>query len=81
MVQEIILNVVSGNEDGRHNIFMVGDVKQSIYRFRQAMLELFMSKYLSYPAERGHDNRVIQLYTNFRSRPPILTGSISYSGR
>ncbi|MGE5614635.1 MAG: UvrD-helicase domain-containing protein, partial [Bacillota bacterium] len=74
MVQEIILNVVSGNEDGRHNIFMVGDVKQSIYRFRQAMPEIFMSKYLSYPAERGHDNRVIQLYTNFRSRPSIING-------
>ncbi|MGI6668792.1 MAG: 3'-5' exonuclease [Acetivibrionales bacterium] len=74
MVQEIILNIISGNEDGRHNIFMVGDVKQSIYRFRQAMPELFMSKYLSYPAERGHDNRVIQLYTNFRSRPQIING-------
>ena len=44
MVQEYILTAISNN----NNIFMVGDVKQSIYKFRQAMPELFLSKYRTY---------------------------------
>jgi len=72
LVQELILETVSGKRSGRNNVFMVGDVKQSIYRFRHAKPELFMSKYQSYPRERGHDNQVIQLYKNFRSRKEIL---------
>ena len=74
LIQEFILETVSGKSEGRHNIFMVGDVKQSIYRFRQARPELFMSKYLSYPHDSGYDNRVIQLYKNFRSRPEVIHG-------
>lgn len=74
LIQEFILETVSGKSEGRHNIFMVGDVKQSIYRFRQARPELFMSKYLSYPHESGHDKRVIQLYKNFRSRSEVIHG-------
>lgn len=74
LIQELILGTVSGNQDGRYNLFMVGDVKQSIYRFRQAKPELFLSKYTSYPHESGHDSRVIQLYKNFRSRPEVIHG-------
>jgi ATP-dependent helicase/nuclease subunit A len=47
LVQEVILTAISREEDNS-NLFMVGDVKQSIYRFRQARPELFMEKYLSY---------------------------------
>ena len=74
LIQELILGTVSGNREGRFNIFMVGDVKQSIYRFRQAKPELFLSKYLTYPRESGYDARVIQLYKNFRSRPEVIHG-------
>ena len=74
LIQELILETVSGMRSGRNNIFMVGDVKQSIYRFRQAKPELFMSKYLSYPSESGHDSQMIQLYKNFRSRAGVISG-------
>ena len=69
LVQEYILTSVSrGN-----NIFMVGDVKQSIYRFRQARPQLFLDKYSKYKLdpEEGQD-RKIQLFKNFRSRENIL---------
>ena len=72
LIQELILETVSGNQDDIYNIFMVGDVKQSIYRFRQARPELFMDKYNSYHREHGFDNRVIKLYKNFRSRPEVI---------
>lgn len=75
LIQELILGTVSGNQTGRHNIFMVGDVKQSIYRFRQAKPELFLSKYSTYPHECGHEDRVIQLYKNFRSRAEVINGA------
>ena len=74
LIQELILETISGKQRGRNNIFMVGDVKQSIYRFRQAKPELFMTKYLSYPHESGHDSQVIQLYKNFRSRAEVIGG-------
>lgn len=74
LIQELILETVSGMRSGRNNIFMVGDVKQSIYRFRQAKPELFMSKYLSYPSESGYDRQMIQLYKNFRSRDEVISG-------
>ena len=71
LVQEYILNSVSrGN-----NIFMVGDVKQSIYKFRQAMPELFISKYKRYKNKKektAEDDLKIQLFKNFRSRENIL---------
>ncbi len=52
LVQELILSSVSGKCIGAHNRFMVGDVKQSIYRFRLARPELFMEKYHSYRPAR-----------------------------
>ena len=71
LVQEYILNSVArGN-----NIFMVGDVKQSIYKFRQAMPELFISKYKKYKNKAdktSEDDLKIQLFKNFRSRENIL---------
>ena len=47
-IQEALLAAVSGNEEGRNNRFMVGDIKQSIYGFRQARPDLFLEKYHSY---------------------------------
>lgn len=69
LVQEYILTSISkGN-----NIFMVGDVKQSIYRFRQAMPELFLEKYDNYSNENCKNNGMkIKLFKNFRSRENIL---------
>lgn len=69
-VQEAILSAVSGG-GGRENRFMVGDVKQSIYRFRLARPELFMEKYDTYSTEDG-PCRKICLDRNFRSRPQVL---------
>ena len=71
LVQEYILSSVSNG----NNIFMVGDVKQSIYKFRQAMPELFLNKYSEYKnkdKKQGKDNLKIQLFKNFRSRDNIL---------
>lgn len=70
-VQETILRAVSMEEEGGHNIFMVGDVKQSIYRFRMARPELFMEKYNTYTLKES-DNQRIDLHKNFRSRPQVL---------
>ncbi|WP_160693178.1 helicase-exonuclease AddAB subunit AddA [Clostridium sp. C2-6-12] len=72
-VQETIINLVSRKESDTPNVFMVGDVKQSIYRFRQAKPELFIEKYNTYKLNEG-TNRKIQLYKNFRSREEVLNG-------
>ena len=74
LVQEVILSTVSRKDSDVPNMFMVGDVKQSIYRFRQAMPELFMEKYNSYSLEPGARNRKIQLFKNFRSRKRVIDG-------
>ena len=67
-VQEYILGTVSrGN-----NLFMVGDVKQSIYKFRQACPELFLDKYDRYDLNGNDDGLKIQLFKNFRSRENVL---------
>ena len=71
LVQELLLKGISGEEEGRFNRFMVGDVKQSIYRFRLARPELFMEKYACYSKEDGERQR-IDLHKNFRSRPQVL---------
>ena len=71
LVQEILMQTVSGWVNERKNIFMVGDVKQSIYRFRLARPELFMEKYKSYSLEDSPEQR-IDLHKNFRSRPEVL---------
>lgn len=71
-LQEVILNAVSKTRlsGENNNIYMVGDVKQSIYKFRLACPELFIEKYDTY-GETG-DNVRIELQKNFRSRENVL---------
>lgn len=71
LVQEILMQNVSGWVNERKNIFMVGDVKQSIYKFRLARPELFLEKYQSYTREDSQFQK-IELHQNFRSRPQVL---------
>ena len=71
LVQELLTTAVSGWINQKKNIFMVGDVKQSIYRFRLARPELFMEKYKSYSTEEAQEQR-IDLHKNFRSREQVL---------
>ena len=71
LVQETILTSVSKVSRGNNNIFMVGDVKQSIYSFRLSRPELFMDKYNTYSLEDSEKQR-IDLHKNFRSRPEVL---------
>jgi ATP-dependent helicase/nuclease subunit A len=75
LTQEVILNIISREEKGTPNIFMVGDVKQSIYRFRQAKPELFLKKYGTYSENTEGKYRKILLYKNFRSREDIINGA------
>jgi ATP-dependent helicase/nuclease subunit A len=70
-VQELLLSVVSGDSEGRYDRFMVGDVKQSIYRFRLARPEIFMEKYSSYAPDDDRHER-IDLDRNFRSRGEVI---------
>lgn len=68
-VQELILTSIARKDPP--NLFMVGDVKQSIYRFRLARPELFMEKYASYTTEES-EHQKIELHQNFRSRSTVL---------
>lgn len=72
-VQELLLTYVSGWAKEKKNIFMVGDVKQSIYRFRLAVPDLFMEKARRYTVEESEEQR-IDLHKNFRSRSQVLDG-------
>ena len=71
LVQEMILESISGEENGKFNRFMVGDVKQSIYKFRLARPEIFVEKYEEYGKD-GAGNKRIDLHKNFRSRREVL---------
>ena len=71
LIQEYILTSISNGS----NIFSVGDVKQSIYKFRQARPELFLDKYNNYKLKKDkneNEDLKIQLFKNFRSRKNIL---------
>lgn len=71
-VQELLLKSISGEDKGRFNRFMVGDVKQSIYKFRLARPEIFMEKYDTYEnSENAEDKVRIDLSMNFRSRREV----------
>ncbi|WP_042275881.1 helicase-exonuclease AddAB subunit AddA [[Clostridium] dakarense] len=70
LVQEVLLSTIAKIKTP--NRFMVGDVKQSIYRFRQAKPEIFLKKYADYDTERGSLYRKIMLYKNFRSREEVV---------
>ena len=81
-IQEDILLSISGEPSGTPNLFMVGDVKQSIYRFRMANPKLFMKKYETYTEDAlkgtpGADltHRKIDLRNNFRSRQSVLSST------
>ncbi len=75
-VQELLLWSVSKESSGAYNRFMVGDVKQSIYRFRLARPEIFMQKYDTY--KNGDEKkRKIILSQNFRSRNEVID-SVNY---
>ena len=76
LVQELLTTCVSGWVKKKKNIFMVGDVKQSIYRFRLARPELFMEKFKRYSLTDSQEQR-IDLHKNFRSRPEVLE-SVNY---
>ncbi len=75
-VQETLLKAVSREADGNPNIFMVGDMKQSIYRFRMARPELFMDKYEHYTTAES-DHQKVELHANFRSRKGVID-SVNY---
>jgi ATP-dependent helicase/nuclease subunit A len=70
-VQETILAAVSKDDKLTGNRFMVGDIKQSIYRFRLAKPEIFKEKCLEYSKEGDRDERIILSY-NFRSRKEVI---------
>ena len=78
-VQEEIMRAISRESQGEYNMFMVGDVKQSIYRFRLARPELFMEKFSTYDLTESKKQR-IDLHKNFRSRKEVLefTNDIFY---
>ncbi|MCX8001007.1 MAG: helicase-exonuclease AddAB subunit AddA [Anoxybacillus mongoliensis] len=74
MVQESILRLVSNDDEAMGNMFMVGDVKQSIYGFRLAEPSLFLQKYNRFTKD-GDGGLRIDLAKNFRSRKEILDGT------
>ena len=71
-VQETIIQQVAGQGTSTSNMFMVGDVKQSIYRFRLAEPSLFLDKYHNYSSDGSGHNRRINLACNFRSKQGII---------
>ncbi len=70
IVQETIISRIKRDK----NLFLVGDVKQSIYRFRMADPSLFIEKYEKFSSEDGNKDTKIILSKNFRSRNEILQG-------
>ncbi|PAD68546.1 helicase-exonuclease AddAB subunit AddA, partial [Bacillus sp. 7586-K] len=72
LVQESILKFVTKDEEASGNLFMVGDVKQSIYRFRLAEPFLFLSKYKRFTKDANNTGMRIDLSKNFRSRAEVL---------
>lgn len=73
LVQEVLLETIAKRDIP--NRFMVGDVKQSIYRFRQAKPELFLEKYNNYSTDGVGNSRKIMLFKNFRSRLEVIEGT------
>lgn len=75
MVQEQILQLVKKPTEAEGNLFMVGDVKQSIYRFRLAEPMLFLQKYQRFNTDGKDSGLRIDLAKNFRSRKEVLAGT------
>ncbi|MBR1444905.1 MAG: helicase-exonuclease AddAB subunit AddA, partial [Firmicutes bacterium] len=76
-IQDIIIEAVSGKDIGENNRFMVGDIKQSIYRFRLAEPKIFLEKYHSYSEDKESPERRIDFTKNFRSRENVID-SVNY---
>ncbi|GEK33648.1 ATP-dependent helicase/nuclease subunit A [Kurthia sibirica] len=74
-LQETILQLIKSGDSHDGNMFMVGDVKQSIYRFRLAEPTLFLNKYLAYSNASQEGGLKIDLNANFRSRHEVLDGT------
>lgn len=75
LVQETILQLVKKGSEQTGNLFMVGDVKQSIYRFRLAEPMLFLDKYKRFTVDGEAGGMKIDLASNFRSRAEVLDGT------
>ncbi len=69
LIQEELIKSISKNK-----VFMVGDVKQSIYRFRQARPDLFLKKYKSYGEDSEYGKKIL-LFKNFRSNENIINAT------
>ncbi len=70
--QEWLIHSISGEDDGIYDRFMVGDIKQSIYRFRNADPDLFAGKYDEYSSDEKDPKVKIDLSVNYRSRKEVL---------
>lgn len=77
LVQEYLLKSISGENSHNYNRFMVGDLKQSIYKFRLARPEIFLEKYHAYSSGEDSRQQRIDLHKNFRSRKQVLD-SVNY---
>lgn len=75
LLQEKILSLVKSGSEASGNLFMVGDVKQSIYRFRLAEPMLFLGKYSRFTNDAEGTGLKIDLNANFRSRKEVLDGT------
>ncbi|ATP39107.1 helicase-exonuclease AddAB subunit AddA [Solibacillus sp. R5-41] len=74
-LQETILQLVKSGDEADGNLFMVGDVKQSIYAFRLAEPRLFLEKYKRFDENPINNGMKIDLNANFRSRSEVLAGT------
>ena len=72
LLQEAIIQLVKRGSEADGNLFMVGDVKQSIYRFRLAEPGLFLGKYSRFTSDDGENGLKIDFNANFRSRKEVL---------
>lgn len=72
-IQEYMLTSLS--KEDKYNLFMVGDVKQSIYRFRSAEPDIFLAKYDTFSEDMKSNEVKINLDYNFRSRPEIINST------
>jgi len=79
-LQEAIINLIKQKD----NLFLVGDVKQSIYAFRHAEPKLFLEKqniYTEHESEAVSDGELIRMNENFRSSPAVVNGINTIMGQ
>ena len=68
MIQEALIDLIKRPD----NLFMVGDIKHSIYKFRLAEPEIFQRKYDLYSRDTCNNSIKIDLNKNFRSKEPVI---------